>query len=165
MQQRVLCCAYIVRHIVCYGCLFWQQFIYMFPRHNLCIRCALYSERVSGRSVVVTCVPLPPLPFGVLVCSVSRTTRTLALSISPYLGLGLISYTQIVAWEHGWHRWSVVWVIGRRSALSQCASESIALWKDTFIDTTYTFVHWCKQYTQTYIHTPLVVKVIPPREE
>ena len=57
---------------------------------------------------------------------------------------------------------AVVWVIGRRSALSRCASESITLWKVTSIDTTYTFVHCCIQYTQTYItHTPLLVKANP----
>ena len=117
-----------------------------------------YSERVSERSVVVTCVPLPPLPFGVLVCSVSRSTRTLALSISPYVRVGIdIIYanadsrvgTRLIPQ-------AVVWVIGRRSALSRCASESITLWKDISIDTTYTFVHCCIQFTQTYItHTPL----------
>ena len=61
---------------------------------------------------------------------------------------------------------AVVWVIGRGSALSQCTSESITLWKG-YIYRYHIYVRALLYtiHTNIYTHIPLVVKVIPPREE
>ena len=144
MQQCMLCCAYIVRHIVCYGCLFCQQFIYMFPRHNLCIRCALQWEGEWEKRCGHLCssAASPVWCIGVLGLSVRSHPRSLHLTLYR-VGIDII-YTDSRVGTRLTPQ-AVVRVIGRGSALSRCASESITLWKDTFIDTTYTFVHCCKQ--------------------